>query len=286
MGVRHWLLIPLFSVCAFAQQSVSATSGPAGFRGTAQFGVPPPFGIAAVTGAPYSGEEVGESVQTLADGTRITRKMPGTKVYRDSIGRTRRERPLFPRMTGTGEADADSPVVVEIIDPAARVKYTLDTQNKVAHRQELPESSTGPGFGGARGMQSVVRSGMPVPAPPPAAPDFRAAAAARPDMNNESLGTQIMEGVTVEGNRHTMTWPAGSQGNDRPMTTTSEIWTSPELKVTVLSKMTDPRSGEHTQKLIHISRGEPDGTLFAPPPDYKVVDEKGEFTIKWGSPQQ
>ena len=45
----------------------------------------------------------------------------------------------------------------------------------------------------------------------------------------------------------------------------------------------DPRSGENTQKLTNIDRSEPDHSLFLPPADYTVVEEKGDFTIKWGS---
>jgi hypothetical protein len=56
--------------------------------------------------------------------------------------------------------------------------------------------------------------------------------------------------------------------------------------VVILSKMSDPRSGEQTQKLINISRSEPDASLFQPPPDYTIVDEKADFTIQWGSQQQ
>ena len=61
---------------------------------------------------------------------------------------------------------------------------------------------------------------------------------------------------------------------------------SPDLKVVILSEMNDPRNGKHTQKLINISRIEPDSSLFQPPPDYTVVEEKGEFTITWGSQKQ
>jgi hypothetical protein len=46
-----------------------------------------------VKGAPYSGEAVTESVQTLADGNRIVNKFT-SQVYRDSEGRTRREQTL------------------------------------------------------------------------------------------------------------------------------------------------------------------------------------------------
>jgi hypothetical protein len=42
----------------------------------------------------------------------------------------------------------------------------------------------------------------------------------------------------------------------------------------ILSKNSDPRNGDHTQKLINISRDEPDGSLFQLPADYEVADEK------------
>ncbi len=83
-----------------------------------------------------------------------------------------------------------------------------------------------------------------------------------------------------------MIWPVGAQGNDRPITTTTETWMSPDLKVMILYTSNDPRSGEHTQKLINISRSEPDPSLFQPPPDYTVVNETGEFAIRWGSQRQ
>ena len=102
-------------------------------------------------------------------------------------------------------------------------------------------------------------------------------------MANEKLGTQTIEGVLAEGTRHTTTWPVGSQGNDRPISIVSETWTSPDLKVMVMNKSNDPRSGEHVQKLTNVSLGEPSASLFQPPPEYSVVDETGAFTIKWGS---
>ena len=62
-----------------------------------------------VKNAPYSAEEVSESNQMLADGTRIHRENR-TQVYRDNEGRTRRETP-------------DS---ITITDPVANVTYLLN----------------------------------------------------------------------------------------------------------------------------------------------------------------
>ena len=75
-------------------------------------------------------------------------------------------------------------------------------------------------------------------------------------------------------------------GNDRPIAIIQEYWRSVELKVLVLNKWINPQSGESTEKLINISRSEPEQSLFQPPPDYTIVDEKGSFTIKWGPDQQ
>ena len=74
------------------------------------------------------------------------------------------------------------------------------------------------------------------------------------------------------------------KGNDRPLVSTSETWTSQDLHVPVLSKHNDPRSGESVTKLINISRAEPDPALFQAPSDYSVVDEQGPFTIKTTPP--
>ena len=60
---------------------------------------------------------------------------------------------------------------------------------------------------------------------------------------------------------------------------TNEFWYSPELKENILSTNHDPRSGEYVNRLINISRAEPDASLFQPPSDYTIVDEKDSFQI-------
>jgi hypothetical protein len=190
---------------------------------------------AAVTNSPYSAEEVSEMLQTLADGTHLRQKYPAVKMYRDSKGRTRTER-------------TTNPVMIEISDPVAHVHYIL--------ADKLP------------GPKDVVggRIGSATPPPPPPGKG--------PRLTVEKLGSQTMEGVLVEGTRHTTTRPEGSRlGNDRPITVVSETWTSPDLKVVVLSKQSDPRSGEYTRKLVNITRGEPDASLFQLPADYIMQED-------------
>jgi hypothetical protein len=81
----------------------------------------------------------------------------------------------------------------------------------------------------------------------------------------EDLGEQVVEGVTAKGTRTTTVIPAGAIGNEQPITVTSEEWFSPDLKVLVMTKHADPRSGETTYRLTDITRGEPDASLFELP---------------------
>jgi len=55
------------------------------------------------------------------------------------------------------------------------------------------------------------------------------------------------------------------------------------LKEVILSKTDDPQYGEQTEKLINISRSEPDASLFEAPAGYTVKDETGELTLEWNS---
>jgi hypothetical protein len=253
------LAVLAVAVCAGAfAQSTSATEE---HHGQAPFLAPAPINPRSVkTGAPYSADDVSEEIQTLADGTHITRTN-ATKVYRDSLGRTRRERPLF-RAGRKAELAPDWPQVVEIVDPVAKFKYVLDVSNKVAHRQQLEVEAQ------KRSQPALpaVREKLVVETP-------------RPSDNYEQLGKQTIEGLVAEGGRSTGTIPIGSQDNDRPITVVSETWRSRELGEVVLYKYNDPRVGEHTLKLVNIDLNEPAASLFQVPGDYTVVDEAGAFTI-------
>lgn len=90
----------------------------------------------------------------------------------------------------------------------------------------------------------------------------------------------MIEGVRAEGKRTTRTIPAGQIGNERPIEITSEVWTSPDLRMIVLSKHNDPRFGETVYRLTNIQRGEPDHSLFTVPDKFTVKDiprHKGEL---------
>src|SRR5579862_3469004 len=72
-----------------------------------------------VSGAPYSAQTTTEHTQVLGDGNRIERKETA-KVYRDSMGRTRRE--LTVGAIGPWSSGAPTHII-SISDPVAGVNY-------------------------------------------------------------------------------------------------------------------------------------------------------------------
>lgn len=200
-----------------------------------------------VRNAPYSADIITESTQTLADGNHI-KQSTTARVYRDSEGRTRTEQSL----NGLGALGGSSnlPKVVFINDPVAGVNYALNLNNKTATKNTF--GLRGPRAGG----------------PPPEHRGPRNQAGE--NVKTESLGKQTIEGVVADGTRTTMTIAAGAIGNEQPIQVVTERWYSQELQTVILSKRTDPRSGEIATRVANISRAEPSRTLFEVPADYKV----------------
>jgi hypothetical protein len=263
------ILILTASSCAFAQDGGNVMyqgAGPAIAWGSFEKGP-----AAAVKSAAYSATVNNESIQTLADGNRIVQTNSGT-IARDSQGRTRQDAAL-PTIGNLSAASA--PHLVFIQDPVAGTSYTLNLTDKTAWKNPAPPAGMG-GPGAAVGSGTFfVQTGSgvpPVPPPPMIALPKRSTTDEQHESNTESLGSQTMEGVVVNGVRTTRSIPAGQVGNDRPITIVTEVWTSTELKTIVSSKRNDPRMGEQTFRLTNIVRAEPDPSLFTVPPDFKIID--------------
>jgi hypothetical protein len=205
-----------------------------------------------VENAPYSAEIVNEMTQELPDGNHIERRTTGT-VARDRRGRVRREQPLV----AIGPVVPDSETrMITISDPATRVHYSLDPVRRIAIRSRRPRPNN-PSKGAPAGV------GPGVPGEP-----------ASPEVHTEHLGAKEYEGIRVEVTRTIATIPAGSIGNVRPIEIVSDRWYSPELRVVLFSRRADPRFGETIYRLTHITRAEPDASLFQVPADYKMEDMK------------
>ena len=223
----------------------------------------------AVKNAPYTAVEVTESTQVLGDGNRIHR-LAETTVSRDSEGRVRRE----------------TPDQITIWDPVANVSYALDPKTQTARKLPLAKAfmSTSEKNVAAVRMMTVEAGGFAVGDMP--MPEGAQMVANRVWLGgggfsfgyqtgkSESLGQQVIEGVSAEGSRMHSTIPAGAIGNDRAIEIVSESWYSPDLQTTVKSLHSDPRMGEEVFQLTAISRVEPPSTLFEVPADYQMASGK------------
>jgi hypothetical protein len=257
MRIRGLLLL---MIAAIASAQVPPGPPPGGGQGRGRFGRPEPgarfLGAEGampgrvVKNAPYMADLITESVQSLPDGNHI-RQASTVKVYRDSEGRTRREQTV--NLNGLG-SNSNMPALVFINDPVSGLNYALNPKDRTGTRNTWSR-------GGGR------RGGNPAEARPP-----RMNGAA--NVKTEDLGHQTMEGVAVEGRRVTTTIPAGDMGNDQPIVVVSETWYSPELQTMVLSKRSDPRSGDTVTRLTNIGRSEPARTLFEPPADFRITDAR------------
>jgi len=260
-----------------------------------------------VKGAPYSAQAVTEQVQVLADGNRIVRRNT-SNLYRDSEGRTRREQSL--NAVGPYAASGEPQQMIFINDPVAQVNFILDTKSRTARKMDLTgavelkrrmseetaksggeskpaavdiqrtvekkaEAAAAAG-GGARVEMKTVEPALTFER----SPFFESSVASvimKGDLKDknakkESLGKQMIEGVEAEGNRVTITIPAGDIGNENPIYIVSETWFSPELQTVVMTKHSDPRMGENTYRLTNINRSEPAHSLFELPSDYTIKE--------------
>jgi len=219
---------------------------PNGRFGRARFaGAEPSSAGKVVTGAPYSAQAVTEHTQTLADGNTI-HTTTTANVYRDSQGRTRREQEIG--AIGPWAAQGTPRKVISITDPVSGFIHTLNPDTQVARQMPFRAHA-----GAWRGAETARQR-----------PE-------NPNIKTESLGTQVIGGVTAQGTRITRTIAAGQVGNQAPIVIVIERWYSPELQTEVMRKQVNPQFGETTFQLTNIVRSEPDASLFQVPPNYAIM---------------
>lgn len=201
--------------------------------------------VSVVKGAPFSAQTTTESIQVLADGNRIVRKVTAS-IARDSEGRTRHDQHLPSTRLVAGKREELSVVIIN--DPVAGFAYVLDPQSQSARRTaSLPAALVS----GASGIATA-------------------------ELKSQSLGSQNVEGFQVEGRRITRMVPAGQAGNDRPIEVSVETWYCQELEMILMNKTIDPRTGETLYTVTEIRRAEPDKALFEIPRSFTIRDQTTE----------
>src|SRR6266404_1050034 len=244
-----------------------------------------------VKGAPYSAQAVTETTQVLSDGNRIV-NTNSTSVYRDGEGRTRREQTL--KAIGNFSPSGEPFVTIAINDPVTGVSYVLEPQSHTARkvggfRIQAPAGAAEYKISSADGEPKVftfnrAANGDVQTKPGGGEMKMRIERDQNGTWHSEELGTQIIEGINAVGTRTTTTIPAGQIGNERAIEIVDERWFSPDLKTMVMTRHSDPRSGEVIYRLTNINRTEPDHSLFEVPADYTLKEEQEPMRFRLEKP--
>lgn len=165
---------------------------------------------------------------------------------------------------GIAMMHANDDLVVEV-SPHAQI---IDlTQRSVSRR------------GGPDGAVQPVPPVPPVPPLPPLPPTLSSAMSGAHSADNakvtrEKKTKQPYEGLMVDTDRTVETIAAGAIGNNKAIENIYERYYSPELKMNVYVRRSDPRNGESLYRMTDVKRTDPDATLFKVPAGYSVIEGK------------
>lgn len=201
-----------------------------------------PIGSPLANNLPWTLNRTTTIVQTLADGTTITRTFTA-KEARDSEGRTYGE--VHQTFHIRADGQPTDLVAYSVSDPAARTNTNWGNNSKIASVTHMQV----PGVDAARQPRVVRRT---------------------QHQTTEDLGVRTIAGIEAKGTHTTGIMPAGDQGNDRPLTIVRESWVSTQYNIPLLTITDDPRTGKRTDEVTEFQPGEPDPALFQIPRGYTV----------------
>ena len=163
---------------------------------------------------------------------------------------------------------------IQILDPVASVRITLNPAAKTATRITVPAMAGRGGRGSAVSVavnadgEAASRRTVVVGLEPRVG-----VATTGPQLKREDLGLQMQNGVMAEGTRMTRTIPAGTIGNNRDIHVVNEQWYSKDLQMIVKTVNSDPRFGTTTYEMTNISHDAPDAGLFMIPAGYTITEQ-------------
>ena len=229
-----------------------------------------------VRGVPFCADAELEQNLLQADGHRVQRRQL-SRHCRDSEGRTRIE------MQVAGQWR------VFLHDPLTQERWLLDPQDKMAEKLQSPTADRSKDVSGWTKAKNRVRlwgqqladwiSGDGGPAAPAKGPAVEWPAPptmqwmARGQGQSQALPGREIDGIQVVGELTTWSVTVRSEGSvvrERPIQISREVWTSPELGLTLASRDADPRQGETLYRMRNVVRTEPDPALFNVPADFKL----------------
>ena len=201
--------------------------------------------VTPIPNAPFSGVVNVERSFVQPDGSVVNYKTI-RNISRDSRGRVHNESRTF-----VPASSAETPRVVRIhlYDPQTRISTLLNPKERTFSARTLnhPPATVPPS----------VRYGSPTDNGLPQN-EFT---------KEEDLGVHQVEGLPLHGVRESQTIPA----ENKEIVISDEYWYSEDLRINMMIKHSDPRTGTITMRVTRVTRAEPDPALFEIPEGYKPV---------------
>jgi hypothetical protein len=206
--------------------------------------------VPPLMGAPFTASLHTEWAHPLPGGGSMT-AVNQRQIARDTNGRIYEERWLLVPKDRPYESQMN---ILQIADPNARTLYTCYLLVK-PHRCNLETLA-----------MTALAAYKPVDQHSGELPHHAGY------LEHKNLGDRQIENIETIGTRDTTTIYINTFGNDRNFDIVREFWRSPQLRIDLLSELSDPRLGKQSFKITKIKAEDPNPRLFELPKGYEIVD--------------
>jgi hypothetical protein len=193
---------------------------------------------------PFTGTVNVERSSVQKDG-QIMKSKTAREIGRDSRGR------IFNQIRTLVPASSNEPpqvVGAHIYDPETRTSIMVNDRQHTFRKNTVnrPPEAVPPSFlSASSGLNTLPQNQF---------------------TKEEDLGNKVIEGLTVHGVRQTQTIPSENGGKD--VVITDEYWYSEDLRINLVLKHNDPRTGGVVMTVTGVNRSEPDPARFEIPAGY------------------
>jgi hypothetical protein len=204
--------------------------------------------VTPIPGVPFSGTVNVERSLTQPDGSIVNLKTI-RDIGRDSVGRIHNESRALVPILDTRKPPIES---IHLYDPQTRISTMLNPQKRTFWTQTVnrPPATVPPAF-----LASPTGDSLPQN-------EFT---------KKEDLGVRDIEGLAAHGVLQAQTVHAETNGSDKEIVITDEYWYSEDLRINLMIKHIDPRTGTVTTTVSQITREEPNPVLFEIPQGYRRI---------------
>lgn len=202
--------------------------------------------VTPTANAPFSGVVHVQRTIIRHDGS-VTHLKGTREIGRDRRGRTYDER----RPVVSESQTTDPPVIrIQLYDPEVRLLTVIFPADHTFVRRIVNDPPSPP-----PSLNAMIRASL-------------AENSSSDYLKEENLGIRDISGVPAHGLRSLKITPANASGTGKEVLISDEYWYSDELRIYVLIRHDDPRTGTLTMTLEKITRNEPNPALFEIPAGY------------------